>query len=222
YVFSEQDILERLRSVRDDRYKLILNLDTGKVQLFDTLSDPGERFDIATQRPDVVRRLMRALKRWMEENHPPEEELLERWRETVRAGPRAIVVDDVTIGAQLQLYGTGWRMADHETNFRGACYWVEPDVRGSNVAIWRTDNPLLGTYEVYVWYGRIPGRRAATNARYTVVTREGSQTFVVDQNENVGRWNLLGRFKDPICVRLTSAADGPIIVDAVKFERVGD
>ncbi|HIE09058.1 MAG TPA: hypothetical protein EYP65_04340, partial [Armatimonadetes bacterium] len=80
YLFSEQDILERLRSVRDERYKLILNLDTGRVQLFDVLSDPAERFDLATQRPREVRRLMRALKRWMEENHPSERELLRRWR----------------------------------------------------------------------------------------------------------------------------------------------
>ena len=222
YVFSEQDICERLRCIRDERYKLIYNLDTGRIQLFDMLADPAERDDIATQEPKVVRRLMRELKRWMEENHPPEQERLQVWLKTVEADPKVTVVDDVTIGAQLQLIGPGWRMANHESNFRGASFWVEPDVDGSNIAIWRTDNPLLGTYDIYIWYGAIPGRKAATNARYTIVTRTESSTFVINQNENTGRWNLLGRFDDPLYVRLTSAADGPIIVDAVKFERVGN
>jgi arylsulfatase A-like enzyme len=41
HVFSEVDIVEPLRSVRDDRYKLILNLRNGRQQLFDYRADPS-------------------------------------------------------------------------------------------------------------------------------------------------------------------------------------
>ena len=77
-------------------------------------------------------------------------------------------------------------MADHEDSFDNACYWTQPSLRGTSIAIWRPENPLLGAYNVYVWHGRIPGVRAASNAQYTVTTRCEKQTFVVDQNENIG------------------------------------
>src|SRR5579859_4869802 len=38
FVFGEEDVLEPLRSVRDVRFKLILNLRTGAKQLFDVWS----------------------------------------------------------------------------------------------------------------------------------------------------------------------------------------
>jgi len=39
------------------RYKLIADADGGKARLFDLVTDPGERLDIAPVRPDVVREL---------------------------------------------------------------------------------------------------------------------------------------------------------------------
>ena len=111
-------------------------------------------------------------------------------------------------------------MADDKSNFRNACYWCEPAVRGSNIATWLTDWPLLGRYDISIWYGKIPQRRAAGNACYTVVTRSERRIFVIDQNANVGKWNLLGTFDDPVFVELTNAADGPVIADAVKFVQI--
>jgi arylsulfatase A-like enzyme len=219
YVFSEQDILTPLRSVRDTRHKLIWDLQSGKKQLFDTLADPGERNDVATVEPEVADRLSAVLERWIVDNQLPEDEREALWRKTIDAGSDE-VVDDVTTSAKLQLSGTGWRVADHPDCFRNGCYWTQPSVSGSNAAVWRPENPLVGPHNVYVWYGRIPDVRAATNAQYTVKTRTGSQAFVVDQNEGTGRWNLLGEFAGPVSVALTNAADGPIVVDAVKFEQV--
>jgi arylsulfatase A-like enzyme len=44
-------------SVTVGRYKLIADAKGGKARLFDLVSDPGERLDIAPVRPDVVRDL---------------------------------------------------------------------------------------------------------------------------------------------------------------------
>ena len=137
-----------------------------------------------------------------------------------------IIVDEVTIGARLQFFGMSYdeiadwiKMSNGGGNYRNACYWIKPG-DGSKGALWRTDNPLLGTYNIYVWYGTLPQGRSATNAHFIVSTPKGSWTFIIDQNKNISKWNLLGEFKDPLCVKVTNEADGPVIIDAVKFEKV--
>ena len=141
------------------------------------------------------------------------------WREKAI---RQEVVDEVTIGARCQLTGTEWKMADGPGNFGGGCYWTEPAKPGESLrtAKWRTDNPMLGRYRVSIWYGSIPEGGAAANAPFTVETRTGSRTVRVDQTSNAGTWQELGVFEDPYHVKLTNEADGRIIVDAAKFERV--
>jgi len=224
-IFAEQDILEPLRSVRNERYKLIYHLRDKQIQLYDVMVDPGEKKDIADQKPEIVEFLSGKLTDYMKENEPSEEEKISRWRQQATSFPE-IIIDEVTIGARLQFFGTSYdelaswvKMSDGGNSYRGACYWIEPG-DGSKGALWRTDNPLSGTYNIYVWYGKLPQRRSATNARFTVTTRQGSQTFFVDQNKNIGKWNLLGEFKDPLYVKVTDEADGPIIIDAIKFERI--
>ena len=220
YVFSEQDISQMLRSVRDKQYKLIYNLESGRKQLYDTIADPRERNDIASQKPQTVAQLFAVLEKYMTENTLPEQEKLKLWNKTVEAGPKEIVIDDVTYGNRLQLIGYGWRMADHPDNYLGACYWVQPSAYGSNIAIWHGDNPFLGEYEIFVRYGQLPEMRAASDAKYTVVTASKEKTFVINQNERQGKWVLLGNFTNPAAVKLTNAANGPVIVDAVKFVRI--
>jgi len=44
----------------------------------------------------------------------------------------------------------------------------------------------------------------------------------VDFNRGTGNWNLLGTFKNPRSVQLSNTANGVVIADAVKFERVGE
>jgi arylsulfatase A-like enzyme len=219
YVFGEQDISEPLRSVRDRRYKLILNLRTGRKQLFDTAADPAEQNDIAEAQPKIVEELSAVLARWRAENEPDPAERDRSWREKAI---RQEVIDEITIGARCQLTGTGWRMADGLGNFGGGCYWTEPAKPSESLrtAKWRTDNPMLGRYRVSIWYGSIPGGGAATNAPFTVETRTGSKTVRIDQTRNAGAWRELGVFENPYHVMLTNEADGRIIADAAKFERV--
>lgn len=52
--FTEQGI--RRAGLRDDRWKLILDLDSNRTQLFDLGADPEERTDLSTAHPDVVAR----------------------------------------------------------------------------------------------------------------------------------------------------------------------
>ena len=137
-----------------------------------------------------------------------------------------VIIDEVTAGARFQFLGLSFRdipnwvgMSDGGGNYHNSCYWIKPG-DGSRGALRRSENPLFGTYEIYVWYGRIPQKCSATNAHFSVVTRENSQMFVIDQNKNQGRWNLLGGFENPLCVKVTNDTDGLVVIDAVKFQLV--
>jgi hypothetical protein len=221
YVFGEQDVLEPLRSVRDAQYKLILNERTGQRQLFDDGADPAERTDIITRQPEVAARLTSVLKRWRKENEPAHAVVEKRWRELAAMGRKEEIVDEVTIGSHLQLTGKGWQMADAPDNYKEGAYWTERAETGEKrTAVWRVDNPLLGDYRISVWYGSIPEGKVATDAPYTVRTRNGAKSFHLDQTRNTGKWIELGVFHDPWDVMLTNEANGRVIVDAVKFERV--
>jgi arylsulfatase A-like enzyme len=212
-LFHEVDILEPLRAVRDEWYKLILNLRTGRKQLFDSRNDPGDQRDIAEREPDVVARLTKVLDQWRKENAAEQRHRL--------ANVSAVeVVDEVTIGAHLQLTGEGWQMGDHADDFNGGCYWSEPAGEGirPSTATWRVDNPMFGRWRISLWYGTLP--EAASDVPFTVATRAGSKTVRVDQTTNTGAWHELGVFREPISVTLTNQASGRVIADAVKFEPV--
>ena len=219
YVYAEEDITVPLRSIRNESYKLIYNMWDGQKQLFDLGSDPGELNDIAEQNPQVVDKLFSRLEAWMKENHLPKEELLEHWKTYT---PRELVVDEQTIEAMLQLTGAGWHSDEtpESGHHEGGCFWTESG-DGSRTAIWRGDTPLVGAFKISVFYGKLPQGPVATNAPFTVTTDSGPQPTVrLNFKKNVGKWNLLGTYENPRTVTLTNSANGSIIVDAVKFERV--
>jgi arylsulfatase A-like enzyme len=60
--FSSQD---SLRSVNDARFKLIRDVASGRVQLYDVLDDPGERTDLASERVEARVALDGALDAWI-------------------------------------------------------------------------------------------------------------------------------------------------------------
>ena len=57
--------LEAQRAIVDGRDKLVLDLDTGRSRLFDVVADPGERTDLAAQRPDRADALVRRLREYV-------------------------------------------------------------------------------------------------------------------------------------------------------------
>ena len=156
----------------------------------------------------------------MRENQPPADKQRARWR-IYRQPERVQIVDDQTVGARLHLNGVGWHSdtAPESGNHDGGCFWTESG-DGSRSAVWRSDNPMMGTYRVSVFYGRPRAGKLASNASYTIATESGSETIRVNFNRGMGEWNLIGTFKDPRYVSLNNAADGVILVDAVKFERL--
>ena len=225
FVFGEQDVHERLRSVRDDRFKLIWNKGTEQKQLFDIRHDPEEHHDVTSQYPEVVARFTGQLNDWQRHNEPPDPVLQARWREIAeKATPAQLVVDEVTIGARFQLIGSGWKMADDPSDYAGGLYWADAvaSTQPRRAAIWRSDNPLIGKYKIAIWYGSIRGVRPSTKAQLTVETRAGKSHLVVNQSEHAGQWNDLGTFMDPILVRLDADENGPVLADAVRFERLAE
>lgn len=230
YLYAGQDVGIPLRSVRDSHYKLILNLWTGKKQLFDEEKDPGEHSDVAKKHPEVVKELYARLQEWMKANTPPRAVVLRRWR--IYAAPQKVVtVDDQTIGGRMLLTGGGWHSntALQSGNYDGGCFWTNGG-DGSRTAVWRGDNPFLGTYKIFIYYGHPSVGPLASNAPFTIVygppalgrvqSSTLTKTLHVNFKEGAGQWHLLGTVKDPRYVEETNGANGAIIVDAVKFERV--
>lgn len=129
------------------------------------------------------------------------------------------------------LTGGGWHSDTDPAsgNFGGGCFWTEGG-NGSRAAVWRGDNPFVGTYKVFVYYGHPSVGRLASNAPFTIVcgplalgrvqAHTEQKTVRVNFNQGAGQWHLLGTAKDPRYVTETDAADGAIIVDAIKLERV--
>jgi len=52
---------DSLRSVRDERHKLWVDLETGHRELYDWREDPGEQHDLAAERADIAERLYQAV-----------------------------------------------------------------------------------------------------------------------------------------------------------------
>lgn len=220
YIYAEEDIAVPERSIRTERYKLILNLLTGEKQLFDLQSDPGELDDIARTNPTVVAELYGQLEKWMQENQPSQKKQVARWR-IYTAPENVIVTDDLATGGAVLLTGGGWHSDESPAsgNYKGHSFWTEAG-DGSRSALWRTDDPFVGSYRIFAYFGQPRVGKLASDAPFEIVTRSGSKVVHVNFAQGAGEWKLLGTFEDPVFVRVTNAADGVIIADAVKFERI--
>lgn len=221
YIFHEQDLTEQLRSVRDKRYKLILNILTGRKQLFDTVNDPAESMNLSASYPQTLARLSTALQEWRQANETPDA-TVSRWKMLLPSPGPAELIDNVTSGANLQLTGDGWNVADRDDDYAGNAYWTEaaaPD-QAVRTALWRTNNLMFGTYRISIYYGSIDTDKIATNAPVTVRTRGGDYSFQIDQTHNIGIWQVLATVVDPLAVVLSNQANGRVIADAVRFEFV--
>jgi arylsulfatase A-like enzyme len=221
YVFAEEDVEIPERSVRGSDYKLIRSLWTGEEQLFALKTDPGELHNVAKENPDVVKQLEAQLDAWTRVNEPPHEVQLRRWK--IYTEPlKTVTVDDIGIGAAFLITPRQqWHSDENPTsgNYGGTSFWTEAG-DGSRTALWRGDTPLVGKYRISVYAGAPKVGSLATDARFKIVAEHETKTVTVNLQQKLGEWRLLGTFDNPRFVELSNAANGIVVADAVRFERV--
>ena len=81
-----------------------------------------------------------------------------------------------------------------------------------------------GYYKAFVWDSQV-ATAAGYVADVTIRHARGENTFIVDQNQRLGQWNLLGVYEfDPAIkneIQISARAGGSLKVDAVRFEFIG-
>ena len=53
-------------AIRDGKWKLLMNPDRSRIELYDIPRDPTELDNVADQNPDIVRKLSERLLKWQE------------------------------------------------------------------------------------------------------------------------------------------------------------
>ena len=133
---------------------------------------------------------------------------------------RVDVLDNSDIAPLTRTEGAQpWTRVNTGTGFQGYDYSTHAAGTGANSTVWDPVITEPGAYEVFVRFPAVQG--AATNATYTVM----GQTRTVNQTQNAGQWVSLGSYQmgQPDApsdeVRLTDAANGIVVADAIKFVR---
>ena len=92
-----------------------------------------------------------------------------------------------------------------------------------NSFTWTLDIPKTGTYKVYSRW--TAGADRATNSTYAIESDSGNAGVVANQQLNGGQWNLLGTYHytqgNAYHVTVTDQANGNVIADGLRIERVG-
>lgn len=95
---------------------------------------------------------------------------------------------------------------------------------GSATATFRPNLPTGGRYKIFARWTSHKNR--ATNAPYVIHHRQGRKTVLVDQEQNGGRWILLGEYEFEAGtaghVVLSNQANEHVVADAVAFVPVSD
>jgi len=231
YLFAEETVITPQYSVRDTRYKLIETMRTGTIQCFDDETDPGELRSICGQIPDEAAKLKRELDLHIEsmihqaksyrdwENNQALAVLQQRDSKALEAlAPRKL---SATLTGVSQLTGPLWSRVQGTTGPQQLAFWAPPGT-GDASAIWRSDTPLTGDYEISVWYNGCddPGPKLASDADFTIRFKGGTISIPVDETQGQGHWQVLGRFHDPVDVELTNLASGPVVAGTVRFARI--
>ncbi|RAL22701.1 N-acetylmuramoyl-L-alanine amidase [Thermoflavimicrobium daqui] len=101
-------------------------------------------------------------------------------------------------------------------------YYYSGSGIGSDVFTWNFNLPLTGVYRVSIWY---PGSVSnATNAQYTIHTKNGAITQTINQTTNGGKWVDVGLYElnsGANKISLSDLADNTrVVADAVKLEYI--
>ena len=98
-----------------------------------------------------------------------------------------IIVDNLDAGFSI-VSGT-WYESGASPEYAGSSLFS-----GSNPASasWTINVPTADSYQVWAWWGSQTGWSRDTAAQYVVHHTAGTTSYVVDQTQNFGQWNLLG------------------------------
>jgi hypothetical protein len=124
-------------------------------------------------------------------------------------------------GNTFSIMSGAWSNFNDPQSFGGISFYHAPGT-GANVVRWQPSLPVAGSYDVLVWYGA--AANYASNAPYTIDYNGGSLTVPVNQHVNGSMWVDIGTY--PFVagtagdVRLSDAANGYVIADAVQFSSV--
>jgi hypothetical protein len=118
-----------------------------------------------------------------------------------------------------------WTRSTSNTGYYGDNYQTQAGTTATAWARWTARFPASGYYNVYLRW--TSGSNRATNARVHVNTGTGQTIRTVNQRNNGGTWNLLGRyyFKAGYATGAGSVsifatgANGFVVADAVRFVR---
>jgi hypothetical protein len=133
---------------------------------------------------------------------------------------KGLVVDNVN-----STFSGTWTEATDTTDRFSTSYRYHVSGSGNDTATWTPDIPAGGDYAVYAWWCANTDR--ATNAPYTINYNGGSAIVNINQQQNGGKWNLLGTY--PFVsgtsgyVELGESTTGKVIADAIRWVHlVGD
>ena len=140
----------------------------------------------------------------------------------VNKGQTVIMVDSENDANRTEKDGS-WTSGGGGGDHAGSTLWALQG-NGDSRFRWRPKLPNAGRYRVSAWYGGDPNGDHASDAPFTVHYDGGKQTHKLDQTRDSGGWRVLGSYRFKVgtagYVELTNAADGNVVADAVRFERL--
>ncbi|MBL4666345.1 MAG: hypothetical protein JKY04_03125, partial [Sneathiella sp.] len=105
--------------------------------------------------------------------------------------------------------------------YYGTNYQYHPAGTGANTPSWNTNVATSGNYDIYATW--VADTDRATDARYIVNHTAGSDTVIVNQQQQGSQWQLLGTYTlDPTStVILSDNANGIVVADGLTILPAG-
>jgi outer membrane protein assembly factor BamB len=136
------------------------------------------------------------------------------------AGPALAVYEVIVdnLDPECSFVGT-WSIGTWPVPWDSTYHWTSTGSGRS--ATWTSDLANAGPYDLYAWW--VAGTNRASNAPFIIQHADGTDTLLVNQQQNGNQWNLLGAYNFNIGtdgrVTLTNEAqaDKVVIADAIRW-----
>lgn len=130
-----------------------------------------------------------------------------------------IIVDNTD--PEFSVLSGNWRDSTSVSGWYGSNYKTTDERAGTEQVKWEFQVKESGSHEVYAWWTAHSNR--GTAVPYTINYEGGSDTVLVDQEQNGGKWNLLGTYNfnagvnySVILTNNTTDSSNYVIADAIK------